>query len=136
MKSSYLIDIIDLTNEPNIIEKQFLNNMQQTIQLIEKALVKANNDLNNQKIEVNYTPEFLIELLTELKETLTPKQNVDVYEIRREFAKQMGEWAYYIYKNNNFVCLALSIELAQHKLDEIKKNNKVEVIHREEVISE
>jgi succinate dehydrogenase/fumarate reductase flavoprotein subunit len=110
--------------------------MQQTIQLIDNALVKANNDLNNESIEVNYTPEFLIELLTELKESLTPKQNVDVYEIRREFAKQMGEWAYYIYKNNNFVCLALSIELAQHKLEEIKKNNKVEVMHREEVISE
>jgi hypothetical protein len=43
--------------------------MQQTIQLIEKALTKANNDLNNQEIEVNYTPDFLIELLTELKET-------------------------------------------------------------------
>jgi hypothetical protein len=110
--------------------------MQQTIQLIDKALVKANNDLNNEKIEVNYTPDFLIELLTELKESLTPKQNVDVYEIRREFAKQMGEWAYYIYKNNNFVCLALSIDLAHHKLDEIKKNNKVEVLHREEVINE
>jgi hypothetical protein len=110
--------------------------MQQTIQLIDKALTKANIDLNNQEIEANYTPEFLIELLTELKELLTPKKNVDVYEIRKEFAKQMGEWAYYIYKNNNFVCLALSIDLAHHKLDEIKKNNKVEVMHREEVISE
>jgi hypothetical protein len=110
--------------------------MQQTIQLIDMALLKANQDLNNESIEVNYTPDFLIELLTEVKESLTPKANVDVYEIRREFAKQMGEWAYYIYKNNNFVCLALSIDLAYHKLEEIKKNTKVEVIHREEVISE
>ena len=110
--------------------------MQQTIQLIDKALVKANKDFNNPDFEVNYTPDFLIELLTELKETLTPKKNVDVYEIRREYARHMGEWAYYIYKNNNFVCLALSIELAQHKLEEIKKNTKVEVMHREEVISE
>ena len=136
MKSSYLIDIIDLTNEPNIIEKQFLNNMQQTIQLIDKALVKANNDLNNETIEVNYTPDFLIELLTELKETLTPQQKVDVYEIRREYSRNMGEWGYYIYKNSNYVAMAFSIELAQHKLEEIKKNTKVELIHREEVISE
>jgi hypothetical protein len=136
MKSPFLIDIIDLTNEPNIIEKQFLNNMQQTIQLIDKALVKANNDLNNESIEVNYTPDFLIELLTELKETLTPKQKVDVYEIRREYSRNMGEWGYYIYKNSNYLTMAFSIELAQHKLEEIKKNTKVELIHREEVISE
>jgi len=110
--------------------------MQQTIQLIDKALVKANQDLNNEKIEVNYTPEFLIELLTELKETLTPQQKVDVYELRKEFSSNVGEWGYYIYKNDNYVSMAFSIELAQHKLEEIKKNTKVEVIHREEVISE
>ena len=110
--------------------------MQQTIQLIEKALVKANNDLNNQEIEVNYTPEFLIELLTELKETLTPKQKVDVYEIRKEYSKNMDEWGFYIYKNNDYISMAFSIELAQHKLEHIKKNTKVEVMHREEVISE
>jgi hypothetical protein len=110
--------------------------MQQTIQLIEKALTKANNDLNNESIEVNYTPDFLIELLTELKETLTPKQKVDVYEIRREYSRNMGEWGYYIYKNNNYITMAFSIELAQHKLEEIKKNTKVEVIHREEVSNE
>jgi len=110
--------------------------MQQTIQLIDKALTKANNDLNNQTIEVNYTPDFLIELLTELKETLTPKANVDVYEIRREYSKNISEWGFYIYKNNDYVAMAFSIELAQHKLEEIKKNTKVEVMHREEVISE
>jgi hypothetical protein len=110
--------------------------MQQTIQLIEKALVKANQDLNNQEMEVNYTPDFLIELLTEVKETLTPKQKVDVYEIRREYSKNMDEWGFYIYKNNDYLSMAFSIELAQHKLEEIKKNTKVEVIHREEVISE
>jgi hypothetical protein len=110
--------------------------MQQTIQLIDKALLKANNDLNNESIEVNYTPEFLIELLTELKETLTPKEKVDVYEIRRGYSNNIGEWGYYIYKNNNYVAMAFSIELAQHKLEEIKKNTSVEVIHREEVISE
>jgi hypothetical protein len=110
--------------------------MQQTIQLIDKALVKANKDLNNPDFEVNYTPEFLIELLTEVKETLTPKQKVDVYEIRREYSKNMDEWGFYIYKNNDYLSMAFSIELAQHKLEEIKKNTKVEVIHREEVISE
>ena len=110
--------------------------MQQTIKLIEKALTKANKDLNNPDFEVNYTPDFLIELLTELKETLTPKAKVDVYEIRREYSKNMDEWGFYIYKNNNYVSMAFSIELAQHKLEEIKKNTKVEVMHREEVISE
>jgi hypothetical protein len=110
--------------------------MQQTIQLIDKALVKANKDLNNQEMEVNYTPDFLIELLTEVKETLTPQQKVDVYEIRREYSKNISEWGYYIYKNNDYISMAFSIELAQHKLEEIKKNTKVEVMHREEVISE
>jgi predicted hydrocarbon binding protein len=110
--------------------------MQQTIQLIDKALLKANQDLNNESIEVNYTPDFLIELLTELRETLTPKAKVDVYEIRREYSNAMSEWGFYIYKNNDYVSMAFSIELAQHKLEEIKKNTKVEVIHREEVISE
>jgi predicted hydrocarbon binding protein len=110
--------------------------MQQTIQLIEKALTKANNDLNNETIEVNYTPDFLIELLTELKETLTPKAKVDVYEIRREYSNAISEWGYCIYKNSNYVAMAFSIELAQHKLEEIKKNTKVEIMHREEVISE
>jgi hypothetical protein len=110
--------------------------MQQTIKLIDKALTKANQDLNNETIEVNYTPDFLIGLLTELKETLTPKAIVDVYEIRREYSNNIHEWGYYIYKNNNYISMAFSIELAQHKLEEIKKNTKVEVIHREEVISE
>ena len=110
--------------------------MQQTIQLIDKALVKANQDLNNETMEVNYTPDFLIGLLTELKETLTPKAKVDVYEIRREYSNNISEWGFYIYKNSNYVSMAFSIELAQHKLEEIKKNTKVEVMHREEVISE
>jgi len=110
--------------------------MQQTIQLIDKALTKANQDLNNEKIEVNYTPEFLIGLLTELKETLTTQQKVDVYEIRREYSNNIHEWGYYIYKNNNYVSMALSIDLAHHKLEEIKKNTNVELMHREEVISE
>jgi hypothetical protein len=110
--------------------------MQQTIQLIDKALTKANNDLNNQEMEVNYTPEFLIELLTELKEILTPKAKVDVYEIRREFSNNLGQWAYYIYKNNNYVSMGLSIDFALLKLKEIKTNASVKVMHREEVISE
>jgi hypothetical protein len=110
--------------------------MQETIQLIDKALTKANKDLNNESIEVNYTPDFLIELLTEVRETLTPQQKVDVYEIRREYSNAISEWGYYIYKNNHYVSMAFSIELAQHKLEDIKKNTKVEVMHREEVISE
>jgi hypothetical protein len=110
--------------------------MQQTIQLIDKALTKANNDLNNESIEVNYTPDFLIELLTELKEQLTPKAKVDVYEIRREFSNHLGQWAYYIYKNSNYVSMALGMDIAYEKLKEIKTNASVKVLHREEVISE
>jgi hypothetical protein len=59
-----------------------------------------------------------------------------VYEIRREYSKNMDEWGFYIYKNNDYISMAFSIELAQHKLEEIKKNTKVEVMHREEVINE
>jgi hypothetical protein len=110
--------------------------MQQTIQLIDKALVKANNDLNNQEIEVNYTPDFLIELLTELKETLTPKPKVDVYEIRKEFSNHLGQWVYNIYKNSNYVSMGLGMDIAYEKLKEIKTNTSVKVMHREEVISE
>jgi predicted hydrocarbon binding protein len=110
--------------------------MQQTIQLIDKALVKANNDLNNQEIEVNYTPEFLIELLTELKETLTPKAKVDVYEIRKEYSNHLSQWIYNIYKNNNYVSMGLDMDIAIQKLQQIKTNTSVLVMHREEVISE
>jgi uncharacterized protein YnzC (UPF0291/DUF896 family) len=110
--------------------------MQQTIQLIDKALLKANQDLNNQEMEVNYTPEFLIGLLTELKEQLTPKEKVDVYEIRREYSNNLGQWAYYIYKNSNYVSMALGMDIAYEKLKEIKTNTSVKVMHREEVISE
>lgn len=101
--------------------------------LIETALEKAKQDLNNEKIEVHYTPEFLIGLLTELKETLTPKEKVDVYEIRKEYSTHLGHFAYYIYKNNHYISMGLSMEVAIDRLDEIKKNTKVEVLHREEV---
>ena len=43
--------------------------------LIDKALEQANRDLNNEKVEVNYTPEFLIELLQEIKQ-LTKREEV------------------------------------------------------------
>jgi len=110
--------------------------MQQTIQLIDKALVKANKDLNNEKIEVNYTPEFLIELLTELKETLTPKPKVDVYEIRREYSATLDRFVFNIYKNNTYVNIGLSLDVAKVRLEDIKTNTKVEVMHREEVSNE
>ena len=38
--------------------------------LINKAIVKANLDLTNPDVDVNYTPEFLIELLTEIKQVM------------------------------------------------------------------
>jgi hypothetical protein len=122
MKSSYLIDIIDLTNEPNIIEKQFLNNMQETIQLIDKALVKANNDLNNESIEVNYTPEFLIELLTELKESLKPK---DFYEIKVEWSDVFMKNRLYIYRNNSFLFAYDTLEEAEKSLNFLKERKEV-----------
>jgi predicted hydrocarbon binding protein len=110
--------------------------MQQTIQIIDKALKKAAKDLINETIEVNYTPDFLIGLLTELRESLTPKANLDVYEIRREYSLYLDKDVFNIYKNNNYVAMAFSIELAKEKLEHIKGNTKVEVMHREEVISE
>ena len=46
--------------------------------LIDKALEKAKQDLNNEKIEVNYTPEFLIELLEEIKEVANREEVANV----------------------------------------------------------
>lgn len=46
--------------------------------LIDKALDKAKQDLNNEKIEVNYTPEFLIELLQEIKAVAKREEVVNV----------------------------------------------------------
>lgn len=46
--------------------------------LIDKALEKANQDLNNEKVEVNYTPEFLIELLQEIKEVSSREEVANV----------------------------------------------------------
>jgi nitrate reductase assembly molybdenum cofactor insertion protein NarJ len=99
--------------------------MQQTIQLIDKALTKANNDLNNEKIEVNYTPDFLIELLTELKESLKQK---DFYEIKVEWSDTFNKNRLYIYKNNSFLFAYDTLEEAEKALYIFK--------HREEVISE
>ena len=66
--------------------------------LIDKALEKAKQDLNNEKIEVNYTPEFLIELLEEIKEVANAKPK-DVYEIRKEWSRVFQSARFYIYKN-------------------------------------
>lgn len=46
--------------------------------LIDKALDKANQDLNNEKEEVLYTPEFLIELLEEIKEVANREEVANV----------------------------------------------------------
>jgi hypothetical protein len=110
--------------------------MQQTIQLIDKALTKANNDLNNESIEVNYTPEFLIELLTELKETLNAKPKGDVYEIRKEYSNILGDYRFYIYENNWFKTSATTMQDAYNLLDKMKNTPKSQVLHREEVINE
>lgn len=65
--------------------------------LIETALEKAKQDLNNEKIEVNYTPDFLIELLEEIKEVANPKPK-DKYEIRKEYSNVYCKERYYVYK--------------------------------------
>ena len=46
--------------------------------LIDKALDKANQDLNNEKKETLYTPEFLIELLEEIKEVANREEVANV----------------------------------------------------------
>ena len=47
--------------------------------LIDLALEKAKQDLNNEKKETLYTPEFLIELLEEIKEVANPKPKAVSY---------------------------------------------------------
>jgi hypothetical protein len=99
--------------------------MQQTIQLIDKALTKANNDLNNQEIEVNYTPDFLIELLSELKESLKPKV---FYEIKVEWSEVFMKHRLYIYRNDTLMMGYDTLEEAEKSLNSLK--------HREEVSNE
>jgi hypothetical protein len=96
--------------------------MQQTIQLIEKALVKANNDLNNETIEVNYTPDFLIELLTELKESLKPK---DFYEIKVEWSEVFNKNRLYIYRNDTLMMGYDTLEEAEKSLNRLKERKEV-----------
>jgi hypothetical protein len=99
--------------------------MQQTIQLIEKALTKANKDLNNEKIEVNYTPDFLIELLTELRKSLKAK---DFYKIKVEWSEVFMKHRLYIYRNGTLMMGYDTLEEAEKSLNSLKE--------REEVISE
>ena len=58
--------------------------LKQANQLINKAIVKANLDLTNPDVDVNYTPEFLIELLTEIKQVMnTPiETSLDASDVR------------------------------------------------------
>jgi hypothetical protein len=58
--------------------------LQKANQLINKAIVKANLDLTNPDVDVNYTPEFLIELLTEIKQVMnTPiETSLDASDVR------------------------------------------------------
>jgi hypothetical protein len=99
--------------------------MQQTIQLIDKALTKANKDLNNPDFEVNYTPEFLIELLTEVRKSLKPK---DFYEIKVEWSEVFNKNRLYIYRNG-------ALMFGYNTLEEAEKALYI-LIHREEVSNE
>lgn len=87
--------------------------------LIDKALEKAKQDLNNEKVEVNYTPEFLIGLLEEIKEVANAKPKGDVYEVRKEYSPIFEYDRYYIYKNNYFVLGYDTKEEAQKNIDRI-----------------
>ena len=97
--------------------------MNELNKLIDKALEKANQDLNNEKIEVNYTPEFLIGLLEEIKEVANAKPKGDVYEIRKEWSAQIDRMGYYIYKNNSYIAMSFYKDVAETKLDLIKSNS-------------
>ena len=65
--------------------------------LLNKALEKAKQDLNNEKVEVNYTPEFLIELLEEIKEVANAKPKSNKYEVKSEWSDIFKKVRYYIY---------------------------------------
>jgi hypothetical protein len=101
--------------------------------LIDKALEKAKQDLNNEKVEVKYTPEFLIELLEEIKEVANAKPKGDVYEIRKKYSSNFEDYRFYIYKNDFFVTSKKSMDIAIAYLEKIKSISKSEVLHREEV---
>jgi hypothetical protein len=66
--------------------------------LIDKALEKAKQDLNNEKKETLYTPEFLIELLEEIKEVANAKPK-DVYEIEKYWSTAFKCERFFVYKN-------------------------------------
>jgi hypothetical protein len=109
-------------------------NNDKTIQIIEKALIKANQDLNNSASNLNCTSEYLIELLTDLKDQLTPKIKCDEYEVRREFSHNCERLFYEIYKNNIWVGSEDTMEKALYKLEMLKTNITLKVSHL--VISE
>jgi hypothetical protein len=66
--------------------------------LIDLALEKAKQDLNNEKVEVNYTPEFIIELLEEIKEVANAKPK-DEYEIEKTWSLTYKCYSFLVYKN-------------------------------------
>lgn len=49
--------------------------MQQTIQLIEKIKAKVKQDALNEKVEINYTPEFVFEMIQEIHISILENQN-------------------------------------------------------------
>ena len=92
--------------------------------LIDKALEKAKKDLNNEKEDVFYTPDFLIGLLEEIKEVANPKPKVDVYEIKKEYSERYGYNRYYICKNGHYFCAYDTEEEAQKAIDKIVANRE------------
>ena len=108
--------------------------MNQLNELLNKALDKANQDLNNEKIEVNYTPEFLIELLEEIKEVANAKPKNDVYSIKKEYSRVFDKYRYYIYRND-FVLLGYDTIEEAELIIRYKESLKLDKMtgHRKEV---
>ena len=52
-----------------------LNNMQQTIQLIDKIKAKVKQDALNESKEIFYTPEFVFEMIQEIHQSILENQN-------------------------------------------------------------
>ena len=100
--------------------------------LIDKALEKANQDLNNQNAEVNYTPDFLIGLLKEIKEVSNPKQKVvsypkDEFEIAKRWSWQDWKDRYSIIQNKEYGLAQFdTIEECEKYIEQILKNREDE----------
>ena len=100
--------------------------------LIDKALEKAKQDLNNEKKETLYTPEFLIGLLSEIKEVANPKPKAfsypkDEFEIAKRWSWQDWKDRYTIIQNKQYPLAQFdTIEECEQYIVQILKNREDE----------